>query len=109
MAERDDLMEIGMGAMQDSKDMSLDMVRFMKAEVVNRPAFGRNLKRHERITEHLNYLTPGVPERSWDEVEARYKVAKGMIPRRWLDYGVLIKRELDEEERKAKKELDGDS
>ena len=108
MAERDDLMDIGMRAAQDAKRAAVDMVRFGKAEVVNRPAFGRNLKRHERITQHLAFVsTPGSMELSWDELETQHKVPKGSIPRRWLDYGVLVKRELDEEERNAGKELDG--
>ena len=107
MAERDDLMNIGMEAMQDAKNAAVDMVRFNKAEVVNRPAFGRDLKHHERITQHLSFVnTPGTMELSWDELETRYKVPQGSIPRRWLDYGVFAKRELDQEEAKAKKELD---
>ncbi len=100
-------MEIGLNAMKDAKDTALDMVRFSKAEIVNRPAFGRDLQRHERITEHLNFLSvPGVMEMRWDELEAQFKNEPGTIPRRWLEYGRLVKRELDEEERKAKKEND---
>lgn len=102
MAERDDLMEIGMNAMKDAKDVTLDIVRASKAEIVNRPAFGRDLQRHERITEHLNFLNvPGVMEGKWDELETQFKNAPGTIPRRWLEYGRLVKRELDQEEKKA--------
>ena len=110
MAERDDLMKIGMSAMQEAKDVAVQMVRDGKSQVVNAPAFGKELKRDERITEHLTFINnPGTMELSWDELETRFKVEEGKIPRRWLEYGKLVKRELDEEEGRAKKELNGNS
>jgi len=104
MAERDDLMQIGMNAMKEAKDVAVQMVREGKSEVVNAPAFGKELKRPERINQHMLYLTTaGTMALSWDELETRFKVQEGKIPRRWLEYGKLVKRELDEEERKAEK------
>lgn len=108
MPERDDLMEIGMNAMRDAKDTAVSMVREARASVVNAPAFGRKLKRHERITEHLSFLNnPGSMSLKWDELETRFKIPEGTIPRRWLEYGRLVKQELDQEESKAKRGSDG--
>ena len=108
MPERDDLMQIGMDAAQDAKDAVVESVRFGKAHIVNAPAFGRKLQRHERITEHLSFLNNTASmSLKWDELEARFKIEQGTIPRRWLEYGRLVKQELDQEEAKAKKERDG--
>ena len=102
MPERDDLMQIGMDAMQDAKDAAVSMVREARASVVNAPAFGRSLKRHERITQHLSFLNNrATMELKWDELESQFENEKGTIPRRWLDYGRLIKQELDQEEAKG--------
>jgi len=104
MAERDDLMQIGMDAMKDAKDTAVSMVREARASIVNAPAFGRELKRHERINEHLSFLNnAGSMSLKWDELETRFKIPEGTIPRRWLEYGRLVKQELDQEEAKAKR------
>lgn len=104
MAERDDLMQIGMDALQDAKDAAVGMVREAKMQVVNAPAFGRELSKDERLQEHIHFITnPGSMSLKWDELETRYKVPEGHIPRRWLEYGKFVKRELDAFERDAER------
>ncbi len=98
-----DLMAMGQEAMEEARDIAVQQVREMKANVVNRPAFGRRKTRQERLTEHRAFLAdPLAPAAKYDELAARFQPPpEKPVPRRLVDYALLAARELGEEERDA--------
>ena len=105
MTETSDEMEMQQNAMRDAKNMHVELTRNLNAEVVNRPAFGKELSREDRLTHHMAWRAePASQKQSWKEVVDRFKVPEGAIPRRWVDYWALTEKEIGEASRKAGKE-----
>lgn len=99
MAEERDLMALGREAMEEAKGLALDSVREMKASVVNSPAAGKALTRQERRDSADDFLaSPDQMELEWQKLESRFQAAEpGMIPRRWLEYGLMIMKDRKQE------------
>lgn len=106
MTESADEMEMQQNAMRDAKNMHVELLRNLNAEVVNRPAFGKELSAEERLIGHLAWRgEPSSQRQSWKEIVDRFKVPEGKVPRRWVDYWVLTEKEISASSRKAGKEL----
>ena len=100
MADRpDDMMAQGMEAALEAKARAIDTIREVRGTLVNSQAWGRELTKTERIARHRQFLdSPDQMEMEWQNLEARFK-RSGVagIPRRFLEYGLLIARDLREE------------
>ena len=106
MTEAADEMEMQQNAMRAAKNMHVELTRNLNAEVVNRPAFGKELSREDRLTYHMAWKAEhGSQTQSWKEVVDRFKVPEGAVPVRWVDYWKLVEKEIGEASRKAGKEL----
>ena len=99
MPDNQDLMQIGQDALDEAKGLAVEQIRTMKAEVVNRPAFARELSREERLTSHRRFLSDAqLMDDTYSELAARFKLPPDKpIPRRLLDYGLLIMKELGDD------------
>ena len=106
MTESADEMEMQQNAMRDAKNMHVELLRNLNAEVVNRPAFGKELTAEERLIGHMAWRgEPASQKQSWKEIVDRFKVPEGKVPRRWVDYWVLTEKEISANEVRAGKEL----
>ena len=98
MVNEPDLMAMGQQAMEEARDSAVEAGRSIKAQLVNRPAFGRKLSRQERLAQHRAFVSnPVLVEARFDELSARFNLEKSMIPRRLVDYLLLAHKELTEE------------
>ena len=101
MTEAADEMEMQQNAMRDAKNMHVELTRNLNAEVVNRPAFGKELSKEERLIYHRSWRAePASQRNSWKEVVDRFDVPEGAVPRRWKDYYLLVEKEIGEARRK---------
>ncbi len=99
MASEPDLMAMGQEAMEEARDSAVEAGRSIKAQLVNRPAFGRKLSRQERLDRHRAFVSDPIQiEARLDELSARFNLPEDKpIPRRLVDYLLLAQREMTEE------------
>ena len=99
MVNEPDLMAMGQQAMEEARDSAVEAGRSIKAQLVNRPAFGRKLSRQERLAQHQAFVSnPVLVDARFDELSARFNLPEDKpIPRRLVDYLLLAHKELTEE------------
>ena len=98
MTEQSDYMAIGQRAAESAKETAIDTVRQIKASVINRPAWGKENTKKQRIDMHRMMLqNPLAMEEEYDAVSQRFAVPEGHVPVRWGEYGVLARRDLESE------------
>ena len=97
--EPPDLMAMGQEAMEDARDGAVEAARSIRAQLVNRPAFGRKLSRQERLDRHRSFVSDEFQiDARYDELTARFKLPEDKpIPRRLVDYLLLAQKELTKE------------
>ena len=87
-------------ATREAGDISLETVRQIKAQTINRPAWAETLTKQQRLERHRYFLsTPLAMEEEYDAAAQRFNVPQGSVPRRWLEYGVLAHKELQAAEK----------
>jgi hypothetical protein len=96
-------MQIGQDAMDEARKQSVELVREMKATVVNRPAVGHRKARQKRLGEHRAFLgNPLAPLARYDELAARFQPPPDKpVPRRLIREALFAARELGEEDEDA--------
>ena len=106
MTEAADEMEMQQNAMRDAKNMHVELLRNLNAEVVNRPAFAKELTTEEALNYDMAWRAERSSQKqSWKEVVDRFDVPEGQVPIRWKDYWILSGKRIDAASRKAGKEL----
>jgi hypothetical protein len=93
-------MALGREAMEEAKRLAVDSAREAKALIVNSPAAGKELTRPERRMRAEQFVRSDEQmELEWQKLESRFTPPQdGLIPRRWLDYGVMIMKDRKTEE-----------
>ena len=108
MADPGDMMEGMLNAMSEGKAESLALIRKFQSEVVNRPAFGPEVPKAQRLFHHQLFLdTPGEMVMVYDQLHSTYGIGqnpKKPIPRRIVTYGILALKELNAERAKTEGE-----
>ncbi len=104
MTSEPDLMAMGQQATEDARDSAVEAARSIKSQLVNRPAFGRQLTRQERLERHRAFVTDPVQiDARYDQLTAQFNLPEDKpIPRRLVDYLLLAQRELTKEAEDAR-------
>ncbi len=98
MASNDntDLMELGMNAMKDAKNIHVQMIREIKAQAINQPAFAKEIKADARVDMHRIFFSePGSIRLKNDETLLKFPPPKEKpVSRRMFEYAKLGQREM---------------
>ena len=96
--KHEDILTALQDATREGGHINVQMVRDTKAKIINRPAWAEKKTKAERVEAHRQFLaSPLAMEEEYDAVAARFNVPAGYVPRRFLEYGVLAKRDLESE------------